>query len=191
MYNLGPRVYGTFENGRVEQYFESTTLTAQDIRDPKVSQWIGARMAEFHSVDIPVVEGEDWKIGVEKSVRSWLVLAREVLALSSLPGNVKLDLDLDGFCRDWDIYRRWLANVDDPHSGSRRVFAHNDAQYGNLLRLKHPKADAGGHRQVSPVFIFSARMTRRIVLLSSRLSYTSDHRSRLRIREPQSRPIRY
>lgn len=148
IYHIGPRVYGTFENGRVEQYFESTTLTAQDIRDPKISQWISARMAEFHSVDIDLVEGEDWEIGVEKSVRSWLVPAREVLALSSLPENVKVELDLDKFCRDWDIYRRWLANVDDVRSGSRRVFAHNDTQYGNLLRLKHPKEGADDHRQI-------------------------------------------
>jgi len=148
VYHIGPRVYGTFENGRIEQYFESTTLTAQDIRDPKISQWIGARMAEFHSVDIDEIEGKGWEMGIEKSVRSWLVPAREVLALASLPDNVKLELDLDTFCRDWDKYSHWLAKVDDVHAGSRRVFAHNDTQYGNLLRLKHPKKGHDDHRQI-------------------------------------------
>lgn len=147
-YHIGPRIHGTFENGRVEEYFESATLTAQDIRDPEISRWIGARMAEFHSVDIDVVEGEGWEIGVEKNVRSWLTPAREVLRSSSLSEDVKRELDLDAFERDWDIYLRWLAKVDDVHAGSRRVFAHNDTQYGNLLRLRHPKDGAEDHRQI-------------------------------------------
>ncbi|KXN83599.1 Putative choline kinase [Leucoagaricus sp. SymC.cos] len=147
-YHIGPCIYGTFENGRVEEYFESTTLTPQDIREPEISRWIGARMAEFHSVDPDVVEGEGWEIGVEKSVRSWLAPAREVLALASLPEDIKRELDLDAFKRDWDRYSRWLATVDDVHAGSRRVFAHNDTQYGNLLRLKHPKDGADDHCQI-------------------------------------------
>ena len=36
-YHIGPRVYGTFENGRVEEYFDSGALTAADLRDAKVS----------------------------------------------------------------------------------------------------------------------------------------------------------
>ncbi|KAI0711689.1 kinase-like domain-containing protein [Earliella scabrosa] len=36
-YNIGPRVYGTFENGRVEEYIDSEALTAADIRDPQQS----------------------------------------------------------------------------------------------------------------------------------------------------------
>lgn len=147
-YHIGPRIYGTFENGRIEEYFESTTLTAQDIRDQRISQWIGARMAEFHSVDIEVVEGEGWDIAVENNVRSWLPPARAVLELPSLPEDIKRELDLNDFWRDWDRYSRWLAKVDDVHSGSRRVFAHNDTQYGNLLRLRRPKEGVDDHRQV-------------------------------------------
>lgn len=147
-YHLGPRVYGTFENGRVEEYFESTTLTAPDLRDPKISGWIGACMAELHSVDINVVEGKNWIIGVEQNVRAWLTPAGKVLALPSVSEDIRRELDLDKFRHDWDRYSHWLAKVDDVHSGSKRVFAHNDTQYGNLLRLNHPKEDADDHRQV-------------------------------------------
>lgn len=147
-YHLGPRIYGTFENGRVEEYFESTTLTAHDLRDPKISGWIGARMAEFHSVDINAVEGKKWMIGVEQNVRAWITPARQVLALPSLSEDIRRELNLDGLWHDWDRYSHWLAKLDDVHSGSKRVFAHNDTQYGNLLRLKHPKEEADDHRQV-------------------------------------------
>ncbi|KAG6910585.1 hypothetical protein DXG01_009536 [Tephrocybe rancida] len=156
-YRIGPRVYGTFENGRVEEYFESTTLTASDIRDPTISRWIGARMAELHSVDIDVVESgsvqghaqsNGWDIGVKTNVESWLSPAAEVLALPFVQDHVRSELNLAEFKREWPNYLRWLSTVDDIHNGSARVFAHNDTQYGNLLRLQHPKDTIDEHRQI-------------------------------------------
>lgn len=156
-YRIGPRVYGTFENGRIEEYFESTTLTPSDIRDPNISRWIGARMAELHSVDIEAVEdtspqtrgeGKGWKIGAKKNVQSWLGPAEEVLALPSVKDSVREQLDLQTFRREWNTYMVWLSTVDDVHNGSRRVFAHNDTQYGNLLRLQDPKDFIDEHRQL-------------------------------------------
>ncbi|KAG6871448.1 hypothetical protein C0995_004450 [Termitomyces sp. Mi166 len=155
-YRIGPRVYGTFENGRVEEFFESTTLTASDIRDPTISRWIGARMAELHSVDIEVVESgstrgpksDDWEIGVKENVESWLPPAEEVLALPFVNEQVRTELDLPAFRREWSHYLQWLSHVDDVHNGSARVFAHNDTQYGNLLRLQHPKDAIDEHRQL-------------------------------------------
>ncbi|KAF8078286.1 choline kinase, cytoplasm [Lyophyllum atratum] len=156
-YRIGPRVYGTFENGRIEEYFESTTLTPSDIRDPNISRWIGARMAELHSVDIEVIEnispdtlgeGKGWEIGARKNVLSWLGPAEEVLALPSVKESVRAELNLQTFRREWDTYMGWLATVDDVHNGSRRVFAHNDTQYGNLLRLQRPKDLVDEHRQL-------------------------------------------
>ncbi|KAF9459434.1 choline kinase, cytoplasm [Collybia nuda] len=155
-YHIGPRVYGTFENGRVEEYFESTTLTPSDIRDPTISRWIGARMAELHSVDIEAIEqtstsreeGKRWEIGVRKNVKSWLVPAADVLALPSVSDTIRAEFDLNTFKEDWKRYMTWLSTVDDVTNGSRRVFAHNDTQYGNLLRLQHPKEFVDEHRQI-------------------------------------------
>ncbi|KAJ8514930.1 hypothetical protein ONZ45_g7579 [Pleurotus djamor] len=156
-YHFGPRVYGTFENGRVEEYFESTNLTAQDLRDPTVSGWIAARMAELHSVDIELVEGtsrsnrgegKGWEIGVKRNVRSWLGPVEEVMSLPALPDVIRSTLDIPRFKLEWQQYLQWLSVVDDINGGSRRVFAHNDAQYGNLLRLAKPKDGIPPHRQI-------------------------------------------
>ena len=158
-YNIGPRVYGTFENGRVEEYFDSTALTASEMRDPEVSSWIGARMAELHGVDIDVVEYDAQsgdasergiQLGVRKNVKSWLASAREVLALPSAPAAVRESLDLDRFEREWEQYMRWLDQKEKTDGASRRVFSHNDTQYGNLLRLRTLKEGQPAHRQVSP-----------------------------------------
>jgi choline kinase len=155
-YRLGPRVYGTFENGRVEEYFESTTLTPSDIRDPTISRWIGARMADLHSVSIDAVEGasphtsrkgKEWDISAISNVKAWLALAENVLKLSVISDAIREQLDLKSFKKEWSKYLQWLLTVDDVNKGSRRVFAHNDAQYGNLLRLQHSKV-VDEHRQV-------------------------------------------
>jgi choline kinase len=140
----------------VEEYFESTTLTASDIRDPAISRWIGARMAELHSVDIDVVEGisppatrkaKEWDIGAMNNVKAWLAPAEDVLKLSVISDAIRAQIDLKTFKKDWSKYLQWLSTVDDVKNGSRRVFAHNDAQYGNLLRLQHSKG-LDEHRQV-------------------------------------------
>ncbi|KAL6304167.1 kinase-like protein, partial [Sparassis latifolia] len=155
-YHIGPRVYGTFENGRVEEYFESTTLTASDMRDPKISSWIGARMAELHGVDIASVEptladeseGDGWELAAKRNVKSWLGLARDVLALPFAPEDVRRHLNLDAFEWEWEQYLRWLAEEEKRIGASPRVFGHNDAQYGNLLRLKTLRPGTLAHRQV-------------------------------------------
>ncbi|KAG6828607.1 hypothetical protein H0H92_007302 [Tricholoma furcatifolium] len=151
-YRIGPRVYGTFENGRIEEFFESTTLTASHIRDLTISRWIGARMAELHSVDIKVVEGcenDGYKIGVKKNVDAWLPPAIQVLSLPFVKDTVRAELDLPRFKREWSNYMHWLSTVDDVRNGSKRVFAHNDTQYGNLLRLQRPQNAVDEHRQAS------------------------------------------
>jgi len=155
-YHIGPRVYGTFENGRVEEYFDSVTLTASDLRVKQISQWIGARMAELHSVDIEAVEetsysrgkGKGWEMGVKKNVKSWLGPAREVLALPFVSDAVRKEVDLDGFGKDWDRYMKWVSEIERLEGASRTVFAHNDAQYGNLLKLTKLPTGIPEHRQL-------------------------------------------
>lgn len=156
-YSIGPRVYGTFENGRVEEYFDALALTAPQLRDPTISIWIGARMAELHSVDIEAVEnttpetrGENvgWEIAARKNFREWSHSARDVLQLSSVNSNYKRALDFERFLREWERYMAWLVVWERTHGASKRVFAHNDTQYGNLLRLNDVKKGTPDHRQV-------------------------------------------
>ena len=154
-YHIGPKVYGTFENGRVEEHFDSTALTPPEMRDRQVSSWIGARMAELHQVDIGTVEGSaEWEIAAKKNVRAWLHPAREVLTLPSVSDSIRKDLDLDAFQAEWEHYMNWVDSQEKQFGASRRVFAHNDTQYGNLLRLNNPKPGLPEHRRVRSFRIF-------------------------------------
>ncbi|KAH7918406.1 choline kinase cytoplasm [Leucogyrophana mollusca] len=157
-YRIGPRIYGTFHNGRIEEYFDSVTLQPHDLRDKKTSHWIGARMAELHSVDINAVEGplvvtslegKSWEIGVKKNVKTWLQPARDVLALPNVSDGDRKALDMDHFLEQWTRYMRWISHTEKIEGSSRRVFAHNDTQYGNLLRINGKlKEGAPEHRQI-------------------------------------------
>jgi len=162
IYRIGPRVWGTFGNGRVEEYFDSRALTEEDLRDQEISRWIGRRMSELHSVDIGEVmmPGDGWEdkqgIAVRQNFDRWLPLAKEVLQSLEqrvLPKdhpwfNVVQALDLDHLEDEWKSYWAWLEKYEKEHSESERVFSHNDAQYGNLLRLTVKPTNRPSHHQI-------------------------------------------
>ncbi|KAG6332712.1 hypothetical protein ID866_6382, partial [Astraeus odoratus] len=155
-YHLGPRIYGTFTNGRIEEYFDSITLVPSELRDTTISRWIGIRMAELHSVRISAVEGplavssqegKSWEIGVKKNVKTWLPVAYQVLAHPNMSAQDRATLD--AFSQQWSRYMRWISHVEKAEGPSRRVFAHNDTQYGNLLRLTGTLPEGTpDHRQI-------------------------------------------
>ncbi len=153
---LGPRIYGTFTNGRIEEYFDSVTLTATDIREPQISACIGARMAELHGVDLKIIEGHSHgsniEIGVRKNVQSWLPHARDVLGLPAITPAIRKELDPDRFQIKWESYMRWLKAA---HVDAHPVLCHNDAQYGNILRLNSVEGDKPEHQVRLVSFISS------------------------------------
>lgn len=149
-YRIGPRVYGTFENGRVEEYFESTTLNKDDMRDAEISRWIAYRMAELHSVDLSSLSDnmESEEIAAINNVESWLQPASQVLALPSISPSTLEKLDLETIQKDWDAYVLFLDAHGQGKADRKKVFAHNDAQYGNLLRVKNVKKGSPDHHQI-------------------------------------------
>ncbi|KAG8722759.1 hypothetical protein FRC08_010369 [Ceratobasidium sp. 394] len=162
VYRIGPRVFGTFQNGRVEEWFDSSVLTSEDLRDPVQSRWIGMRMRELHSVDVLGVVGPTWngQEAVLKNVLSWRGPAQEVLdMLKAKEGRdeisvghswhgVREKLDLADFARAWDAYWAWLQNWEEEYGRSEMVFAHNDTQYGNLLRWNKPSTGKPDHHRI-------------------------------------------
>ena len=56
---IGPRLLGTFQNGRFEQYFNAITLTPKDLREPETTRQIAKRMRELHDgIDLLPLERE-------------------------------------------------------------------------------------------------------------------------------------
>lgn len=122
-----------------------------------LSRWIGAGMSELRYVDIEAVqvaspltkgEGRGWEIGAKKNVKAWIAPARQVLALPSVSDAVRAELNLDAFFKLWQKYMHWLKEFENREGASRRVFAHNDAQYGNLLRQARVQEGMPDHHQI-------------------------------------------
>jgi len=84
---------------------------------------------------------------IARNIKSWLGPAEKVLALPGVAESLRQELDLPRFKYEWEKYLAWVL-ARPKTFGTRRVFAHNDAQYGNLLRLKDSSEDVDKHRQI-------------------------------------------
>ncbi|KAK9470320.1 kinase-like domain-containing protein [Dipodascopsis tothii] len=164
--NIGPRLLGIFGNGRFEQFLHAETLTKTSIRDPDISMAIAKRMRELH--DGVELEPQERAAGpsVWANFAKWSpdaagVLARlDALALPSSAAEPRtardiLHADWASFVRAVGVYRAWLEAEQGGGAAVARklVFAHNDAQYGNLLRVYVPTGSpllhpANEHRQL-------------------------------------------
>ncbi|KFX98927.1 hypothetical protein V490_02039, partial [Pseudogymnoascus sp. VKM F-3557] len=150
---IGPRLLGTFRNGRFEEYFMSTTLTPKDLRDPETSKQIAKRMRELHD-GIELLETErDEGPFVWRNWDKWVERCEHVISfLDTHPetgseGGRKVPAwrERGLVCGvEWEVfremverYRGWLNEKYGGVAGLREklVFAHNDTQYGNILRL--------------------------------------------------------
>lgn len=139
---IGPRLLGTFLNGRFEEFFPSSTLTKDDIRRPEVSRHIAKRLKELHEgIEVLPSERDAGPI-VWKNWEKWETRASEVIARyeshRSGSANQLLGSSWSTFASAVQTYRSWLTARCGGEEGVRRqlVFAHNDTQYGNILRLQ-------------------------------------------------------
>jgi len=143
---IGPRLLGTFSNGRFEEFFHARTLKPQDLRDPEISKQIAKRMRELHDGIELLAEERDngpfiwrnwdkWVDRCEKIVsytdKQIMSVQKESSATSlSPPKRQKLlcGTDWTTFRKTVERYREWL---DEQYGGAdalreHLVFAHND-----------------------------------------------------------------
>ena len=153
--NIGPKLLGYFDNGRFEEFLHARTLTAEDIRDPSTSKQIAKRMKELHE-GIDLLESErhggafvfmNWDKWVDRveEVIQYLDKQVHLEASGKSPSNKKYTrrglicgVEWKQFKEAYYKYRKHLIKVSGGESGIRKrlAFAHNDAQYGNLMKLE-------------------------------------------------------
>lgn len=143
---IGPRLLGTFTNGRFEQFLNATALTPGSMRESDTSRQIAKRMRELHDgVELlneerdqgPAVwkNWDKWLNQVEKTV---LFLDKQVLSNSQgLPGGsgfksrgLVCGVQWRVFKAIVDKYRRHIEAYygDAKTIRERLVFAHNDVR---------------------------------------------------------------
>lgn len=146
--NIGPSLFGCFENGRFEQFLENAmTLTKDDIRDWNTSQRIARRMKELHC-GVPLLKTE-----LENGPVSWQKIHKWVEIIESHENWISDDTRINKIfnCHNWTQFKKnifkyetWLHNYS---TGRSLVFCHNDTQYGNLL-FNSPLLNTPGSQSV-------------------------------------------
>ncbi|KAF4977429.1 hypothetical protein FZEAL_6041 [Fusarium zealandicum] len=157
---IGPRLLGTFQNGRFEQYFDSITLTPSDLHDPDMSKQIAKRMRELHEgIDLLPKERQggpatwkswdQWLDNVER-IATYLdnELEKEAETQSARRDSVIHAWKTHGYVcgTPWaqfkDMISKYRAYLNSFYKGGEEevknqlVFAHSDTQYGNILRIR-------------------------------------------------------
>ncbi|CAJ0750279.1 7460_t:CDS:2 [Entrophospora sp. SA101] len=133
--NIGPQLLLIFNNGRFEQFFESVNLTKEEMKDEEISRKIAAYMFKLHNIvtifppdNIENIVPEVWS-----NIDQWFQLAWDIINSDSSDSsnNVNIErFDLELLKKEIKELKSILQMVDSPI-----VFAHNDCQYGNILRL--------------------------------------------------------
>jgi len=146
---IGPRLLGTFSNGRFEEYLHARPLSPEDLRVPETSKQIAKRMRELHD-GIELLEGEreggpfvwrNWDkwFGRCEQVITWLdkqILATQRGKSSSIPQKRWMKrgfvcgVEWSLFRKTVEKYRKELEKTHGGKSGIREqlVFAHNDVR---------------------------------------------------------------
>nr|XP_054097131.1 choline kinase alpha isoform X4 [Callithrix jacchus] len=126
--SLGPKLYGIFPQGRLEQFIPSRRLDTEELSLPDISAEIAEKMATFHGMKMPFNKEPKWLFGtMEKYLNE--VLRIQFTGESRIKKlhkflNYNLPLELENL-------RSLLESTPSPV-----VFCHNDCQEGNILLLE-------------------------------------------------------
>lgn len=150
---IGPRLLGTFSNGRFEEFFNAHTLTPEDLRVPETSKQIAKRMRELHD-GVELLEEErdagpfvwrNWDKWVNRCEQVITWLDRQIVLQQKTgiqPKATKRWMQRGFVCGvEWPFFRRTVERcrkqIEKSHGGKsaireQLVFAHND-----VSPLKH------------------------------------------------------
>jgi choline kinase len=141
---IGPRLLGTFTNGRFEEFLHARALDPQDLHDANISKQIAKRMRELHEgIDLLPHEREEDPF-VWRNIDKWMYRCSQIVAWVETKANRqkasgKTNQQRQFVCgTDWakfqeilGRYRKWLY---EQYGGldklkQQLVFAHNDVRH--------------------------------------------------------------
>ncbi|KAF0287299.1 Choline/ethanolamine kinase [Amphibalanus amphitrite] len=128
---LGPKLYGIFPGGRLEQYIQALPLSCSDLRDPQISTKIAERMAMVHSLEVPICKEPTF---LWVTMKKWIQLSVACLSDETLADNpekaaIIKALRLCDYEHEMEWIKDYIGGVCSPV-----MFCHNDCQEGNILR---------------------------------------------------------
>ncbi|XP_003739328.3 choline/ethanolamine kinase [Galendromus occidentalis] len=143
---LGPKLFGVFPGGRLEEYIPARALVTEQIREPEISLSISRKLARLHALQAPLTKEPTWLFD---NMEKWLAVRNEILP-NSIPKAVKpFAKKLMEF--DYKREMAWLREIF-KRAQSPVMFCHNDLQEGNILHMESKESD-GSSADENLVFI--------------------------------------
>ncbi|XP_054885793.1 choline kinase alpha isoform X2 [Poeciliopsis prolifica] len=125
---LGPKLYGIFPQGRLEQYVPSRKLDTCELSDPSISAEVAQKMARFHGMRMPFNKEPKWLFGTMEKYLSQVMRLSFTRESHLRRFNSMLAYNLP---QEMETLKLLLESTHSPV-----VFCHNDCQEGNILLLK-------------------------------------------------------
>ncbi|XP_015787750.1 choline/ethanolamine kinase [Tetranychus urticae] len=124
---LGPKLYGIFPEGRLEEYIPAQALTCEQLRDPVISATIAHKLSHVHQLDVPINKEPTWLFD---TIHLWLDSIHKIDVKMIKKDYQNLVKELIEFPYEEEItwLRNFLSSIESPV-----VFCHNDLQEGNIL----------------------------------------------------------
>lgn len=129
--NMGPKLYGVFTEGRLEEYVPSRHLCTEELHKPDISIACAKIMAQFHKLHMPMVKEPRWLFD---SMTRFLSEALDNVSFSDADADKqeKLQQILSfNLASELQHLKDLLSQVHSPV-----VFCHNDLQEGNILYIE-------------------------------------------------------
>ncbi|XP_038155873.1 choline/ethanolamine kinase [Cyprinodon tularosa] len=125
---LGPKLYGIFPEGRLEQYLLNTRMRTEQLSDPVISAEIATKVACFHNMVMPFNKEPKWLFGTIDKYMDQVMKIKFVREAHVKKYKKLVTFDL---AAELKSLRSLLAATPSPV-----VFCHNDVQEGNILMLE-------------------------------------------------------
>ncbi|KAK2720236.1 choline/ethanolamine kinase-like isoform X2 [Artemia franciscana] len=131
---LGPRLYGIFPGGRLEEFIPARPLKTCELSDPHLSGMIAEKLATIHSLNVPLIKEPTW---LWDTLNKWISNLDAVLVTGlKNPDSIYYAEKIESFNLKEEL--SWLKNYLSL-VGSPVVFCHNDFQEGNILYRESAK----------------------------------------------------
>lgn len=132
---VGPKLYGFFPGGRLEEYLPSRTLDTDSIKLPRIAQQIGALFPKYHNIDVPISKSAGAIRFIKQNLEAYQNLGGAIHKMC--PYSVKYEnenflatISADQLKQEIEVFENWTKCFDDTI-----VFSHNDLAPLNVLQL--------------------------------------------------------
>ncbi|KAK9508040.1 hypothetical protein O3M35_007787 [Rhynocoris fuscipes] len=121
----GPRLFGVFSGGRLEEFIEARALKTKELTNPVMSALIADKMAQIHSMDVPLNKQPIW---LWQTMKGWIYQIEEIMSTGTVSESSK---DMMEFIKrlelskEYNWLKEYLISFKSPV-----VFCHNDLQEG-------------------------------------------------------------